>query len=75
MRIQLLGPVRVYAHLDEELPIGGPKQRAVLARLTIAPGCPASVDQLTEAVWGKKAPNAPTAHWPPTCPISERAQA
>ncbi|MDJ0790863.1 MAG: BTAD domain-containing putative transcriptional regulator [Acidimicrobiia bacterium] len=56
MRIQLLGRVQAFTDLDEELPIGGPKQRAVLARLAITPGKPVSVDQLIEAVWGQQSP-------------------
>ncbi|MDJ0791257.1 MAG: BTAD domain-containing putative transcriptional regulator [Acidimicrobiia bacterium] len=56
LRIQLLGPV---AALDDgaQLHIGGPKQRTVLAVLTIDPGAVVSVDRLIEAVWGDEVPN------------------
>lgn len=51
----MLGPVEV---LDEgqAVPLGGRKQRTVLALLVSAPGAPVSVDQLAEALWGESPP-------------------
>lgn len=56
VKIQLLGPVRVETDEGEAVPIGGPKQRTVLARLAVEPGRAVSLDQLSEAVWGQTTP-------------------
>lgn len=55
MDFRVLGPVEV---LDEgqAVPLGGRKQRTVLALLVSAPGAPVSVDQLAEALWGESPP-------------------
>ena len=55
LHIQLLGPVEAYAD-DAALPLGGPKQRTVLAVLAVEPGKRVSVDRLIEAVWGDEVP-------------------
>jgi len=56
MRVQLLGPVEVFeGHLS--LPIGGPKQRTVLAVLCLDPGKPVTADRLIDAVWGDAVPD------------------
>lgn len=56
LRIQLLGPVEAFVD-DAALPLGGPKQRTVLAVLAADPGKRVSVDRLTEAVWGDDVPD------------------
>ena len=55
MDFRVLGPVEV---LDEgqAVPLGGRKQRTVLAILVSAPGAPVSVDRLAEALWGESPP-------------------
>lgn len=53
--IQLLGPVEAFID-DAPLPLGGPKQRTVLAVLAVDPEKRVSVDRLTEAVWGDEVP-------------------
>jgi DNA-binding SARP family transcriptional activator len=47
----VLGPLRVTAN-GARVPLGAPKQRAVLAVLVINRNRPVSVDSLTSAVWG-----------------------
>ena len=55
VRFMVLGPVAVI-HDGEELPLGGPKQRTVLAMLLAARGRVVSVDRLIEGVWGENEP-------------------
>jgi predicted ATPase/DNA-binding SARP family transcriptional activator/tetratricopeptide (TPR) repeat protein len=55
LHIQLLGSVEAVAG-DAALPLGGPKQRTVLAVLAVGPGKRVSVDRLVEAVWGDEVP-------------------
>jgi predicted ATPase/DNA-binding SARP family transcriptional activator len=54
VEFKVLGPVTV-ADGAESLPIGGPKQRAVLAMLIAYAGKPVSNDLLVEAVYGEDA--------------------
>jgi peptide/nickel transport system substrate-binding protein len=55
MHLRLLGPVE--AHLDgRALPLGPPKQRAVLAMLAVRPGHTVSVDEIAEGLWGEQVP-------------------
>ncbi|MFG2500988.1 BTAD domain-containing putative transcriptional regulator [Streptomyces sp. NPDC048441] len=55
MRFELLGPLRAL-HGSEEVPLGPPKQRAVLAVLLLQEGRPISYEGLVEAVWGDEPP-------------------
>src|SRR4029453_6796515 len=56
MEFQVLGPVEV---LDEghALPIGGPKQRAVLAHLILHPNRVVPAERLIEDLWGEDPPD------------------
>ena len=55
MRFAMLGPVEVW--LDgRSVPLGGPKQRAVLAILVLHANRPVSRDQLIDALWGSHPP-------------------
>ncbi len=54
VKFQVLGPVTVVQG-TETLPLGGAKQRAVLAVLISRAGSPVSADQLVEAVYGEEA--------------------
>lgn len=58
VRFQVLGPLRVTAD-GEDLPLGGPQQRLVLALLVAARGRTVSTDSLIQGVWGEEMP--PTA--------------
>jgi DNA-binding SARP family transcriptional activator/WD40 repeat protein len=51
----VLGPVVVRNH-GEPVPIGGPKQRAILALLTAEVGHPVSLDRIVDDVYGEDAP-------------------
>ncbi|MGW7070243.1 AfsR/SARP family transcriptional regulator [Streptomyces sp. NPDC054855] len=57
MRFELLGPLRVLRD-GEEVRLGPPKERAVLAVLLLQEGRPLSYEGLVDAVWG----DAPPAH-------------
>ena len=52
---RLLGPVEVQID-GRTVELGGPKQRAVLARLLLDAGRVVSTDQLLDAVWGEDQP-------------------
>lgn len=55
LRFSLLGPVRAWRGRDE-IALGPPQQRALLAVLLLAEGSQVSVDRLVDAVWGTEAP-------------------
>lgn len=55
LRFELLGPLRALRN-GVEVPLGPPKQRAVLAVLLLQEGRPISYDALVEAVWGGAPP-------------------
>ncbi|WP_329277673.1 BTAD domain-containing putative transcriptional regulator [Streptomyces sp. NBC_01451] len=55
LRFSLLGPVRAWRGRDE-IALGPPQQRAVLAVLLLAEGSQVSVGRLVDAVWGTEAP-------------------
>ncbi|MDH6629342.1 DNA-binding SARP family transcriptional activator [Streptomyces sp. LBL] len=55
LRFSLLGPVRAWRGPDE-IALGPPQQRAVLAVLLLAEGSQVSVGRLVDAVWGTEAP-------------------
>ncbi|KOG52258.1 hypothetical protein ADK76_32770 [Streptomyces griseoflavus] len=57
LRITVLGRVRMHRG-DTVLAAGSPQQRALLAVLALRGGRAASVDDLTEAVWGDEPPRA-----------------
>src|SRR4051794_26577495 len=55
MEIRLLGLIE--ASLDgRTVPLGGAKQRALLAMLALHPNAPVSVDRLIEGLWGERPP-------------------
>ncbi len=51
LEFSVLGPLRVASH-GAPLPLGGPKQRCVLAMLLLEPNRVVSVDRLIDGVWG-----------------------
>ncbi|ONK16206.1 AfsR/SARP family transcriptional regulator [Streptomyces sp. MP131-18] len=55
LRFELLGPLRA-SGTGGEVPLGAPRQRAVLAVLLLQEGRPLSYDALVDAVWGEKPP-------------------
>jgi DNA-binding SARP family transcriptional activator/DNA-binding beta-propeller fold protein YncE/ABC-type branched-subunit amino acid transport system substrate-binding protein len=55
MRFSLLGPLHV-ADGEREIPLGAPKQRALLALLLLRRGQPLSVEALCEGLWGGEPP-------------------
>ena len=60
MDFRLLGPLEV-SRDGELLELGGPKQRALLARLLLDPGRTLSTDRLIDALWAETPPRtAPT---------------
>jgi len=60
VRFGVLGPLEVSGQ-DGPLPLGGPKQRIVLAHLVLAANRVVPVEQLIDAVWGEHLPEAPKA--------------
>ena len=57
MEFRLLGPLEVLSE-GQTLPIGGAKQRGVLALLLMAPNEVVSTDRLIDEVWGHRPPKS-----------------
>ncbi|MFK4222295.1 BTAD domain-containing putative transcriptional regulator [Streptomyces sp. NPDC019890] len=57
LRFAVLGPVRGWCGPDE-VDLGPPKQRAVLAMLLLGEGAQVPVDALVDAVWGTGSPGS-----------------
>ncbi|WP_344564574.1 AfsR/SARP family transcriptional regulator [Streptomyces axinellae] len=55
LRAAVLGPVRAW-RAEEELALGSPQQRAVLAALLLRRGRPATIGELIDAIWGDEPP-------------------
>jgi YVTN family beta-propeller protein len=58
MEFHILGPLEVTDE-GEALPLGGSKQRALIALLLLRPNEPVSVDRIVDELWGERPP--PTA--------------
>jgi DNA-binding SARP family transcriptional activator len=58
LEFRILGPIEVWNE-DEQLQLGGPKQRALLALLLLDAGRVVSTDRLIDLLWGEHPP--PTA--------------
>jgi DNA-binding SARP family transcriptional activator len=57
MRFKVLGPVSATRE-DEPIPLGGPKQRLVLAHLIVRANELVPADVLIDQVWGEEPPEA-----------------
>ncbi|WP_433376200.1 BTAD domain-containing putative transcriptional regulator [Streptosporangium sp. CA-115845] len=57
LEFRIMGPLGVFRK-GEELRIGGPRERAILASLVLNAGRVVGVDRLIEAVWGGHAPQS-----------------
>src|SRR3954470_13549866 len=55
LEVRLLGPVELWTG-DRQLPIGEPRQRAVLAALACEAGRVVTAETLIDRVWGETAP-------------------
>lgn len=55
MRLELLGPLRIWSR-DEEVVLGPPKQRAALGVLASRVNHVVSLERMVDAVWGDAAP-------------------
>jgi DNA-binding SARP family transcriptional activator len=53
----LLGPIRVWSG-GEELDVGSPQQRGVLALLLLSEGRQVTLDEIVSALWGREAPRS-----------------
>jgi WD40 repeat protein/DNA-binding SARP family transcriptional activator len=56
MRFGVLGPLEVSVD-DRQIPLGGPKQRTVLASLLLRPNRVVPAEDLIDQVWGEDPPN------------------
>ena len=59
MKFLVLGPLEVIVD-GRAVPLGGPKQRALLAMLVLHANEPVSRDRLVDAVWGERPPSNPS---------------
>ena len=57
MEFRILGPLEV-SEAGRSLPLGGSKQRALLALLLLSPNEPVSIDKLIEDIWAEQPPKA-----------------
>lgn len=57
MQLELLGPIRLWRQAGE-VPLGPPKQRAVLGVLAGRLGDVVSVEQVVDGVWGRRLPRS-----------------
>ncbi len=55
MEFKILGPLEVVDG-DRQIPLGGPKRRALLAMLILRRGSVVAVDELIESLWGEDPP-------------------
>ncbi|MEV5357146.1 BTAD domain-containing putative transcriptional regulator [Streptomyces sp. NPDC052693] len=55
MRLAVLGPVRAWRR-DEEVDLGSPQQRGLLALLLLHEGRPVETEAIVEALWGEHGP-------------------
>lgn len=64
MRVEVLGPVRVYGDDGEPVEVAGARLRMLLARLALSVGKAVSSDALIEGIWGAESPagNTNTLH-------------
>ena len=59
MDVRILGPLEVRA-AGRPLPLGGTKQRAVLAMLVLHANQVVSIDYLVDGLWGQASPDSAT---------------
>ena len=59
MEVRILGPLEVWA-AGRPLPLGGTKQRAVLAMLVLQANQVVSIDYLVDGLWGQAPPDSAT---------------
>ncbi|MCZ6504887.1 MAG: winged helix-turn-helix domain-containing protein, partial [Actinobacteria bacterium] len=59
MDIRILGPIEVRAN-GEALPLGGLRERALLALFALSPGQTISTDRLIDDLWGEDLPANPS---------------
>ncbi|MDA2812266.1 BTAD domain-containing putative transcriptional regulator [Nocardiopsis sp. RSe5-2] len=59
MRLGVLGPLVLWDDEGGEVPLPGPKVRALLASLAVRRGAPVPVDTLVDDVWGDAPPSDP----------------
>ena len=60
MELRILGPLEAVGDDGVGIPLGGPRARAVLARLLVQPNTLVSIDSLVDAVWGESPPATAT---------------
>ena len=56
MEFRILGPIEVVTD-EGKIPLGGPKQRAVLAHLILRANHPVHADRLIDGLWGDEPPD------------------
>jgi DNA-binding SARP family transcriptional activator len=57
MRFEVLGPVRVW-HAEQEIDLGFPQQRALLALLLVQAGRPVQMSEIVDILWAQRPPSS-----------------
>jgi predicted ATPase/DNA-binding SARP family transcriptional activator len=57
VEVRILGPLEVEGETGQKVPLGSPKQQALLALLALHPNTVLSTDRIVDALWGEDPPS------------------
>lgn len=58
VRVSVLGPLELFSHGGEQLPLPGPQTRTVFALLLLGSGALVPIERIVEGVWGERPPSS-----------------